>query len=147
MGPDDRLSRRLVEHLASSAVDAVAVDVELWHPRDDVALADRWRGDVERAITEADGLIVDRYVDHARGIVLLRARVRPETIREIAQIDEIATIDVVPQAPPKLASALEATVDEIPEADAPGDDAPLVAVVDSGIRTGRPRPPPGKRGH
>lgn len=137
-GPDDRLSPRLVEHLASGPADAVALDVELWHPGDDVALADRWRADVERAILEAEGLVVDQYVDHPRGIVLLRVRARPEIIREIALIDEIASIDVVPQAPPVLASALEATLDEVPEADAPSEDAPLVAVVDSGINASHP---------
>ncbi|HEX7144703.1 MAG TPA: S8 family serine peptidase [Gaiellaceae bacterium] len=112
--------------------------MELWRPGDDVALADKWRVDVERAIAEADGLTVDRYVDHPRGIVLLRVRARPKIIGEIAGIDEIATIDLVPQAPPVLMSALEASLDEIPEADAPSEDAPLVAVVDSGINASHP---------
>jgi hypothetical protein len=137
-GPDDRLSRRLVKNLTSSPADALALDVELWHPGDDVALADKWRADVERVITEAGGLIVDRYVDHPQGIVLLRAKARPEIIREIAEIDEIATLDLVPQAPPALASALDATLDEIPQADAPTEDAPLVAVVDSGVNASHP---------
>ncbi|MDX6370617.1 MAG: hypothetical protein QOG93_2119 [Gaiellaceae bacterium] len=137
-GPDDRVSARLAEHLASCSEAAVALDVELWHPGDDVALADAWRTDVERAITEAKGLIVDHYVDHARGIVLLRVRARPEVVPLIAQIDEIATMDVVPQAPPVLTSALDASLDEIPEAQAPRDDAPLVAIVDSGINASHP---------
>lgn len=137
-GPDDRISPRLAEHLVASPDDAVALDVELWHPGDDVAMADEWREDVERAISEADGLVVDRYVDHPRGIVLLRVRARPEIVREVALIDEIATIDIVPQAPPVLASALEATIDEVPEADAPSENAPLVAVVDSGVNASRP---------
>lgn len=137
-GPEDRLSPRLVEHLAANPEDSVALDVELWHPGDDVSLADSWRQDVERAITEAEGIVADRYVDHARGIVLLRVRALPALIREIAEIDEVATIDVVPQAPPVLTSALDASLDEIPEGAAPRDDAPLVALIDSGVNASHP---------
>lgn len=137
-GPEDRLSPRLADHLTSGAADAVALDVELWHPGDDVGLADKWRHDVEGAITEAEGLVIDRYVNHPGGIVLLRVQALPALIREIAEIDEIATIDIVPQAPPVLTSALDASLDEIPDGEGPAEDAPLVALIDSGVNASHP---------
>ena len=137
-GPDDRMAPRLVAYLASSPEGPVPLDVELWHPGDDVTLAEAWRVEVEQAITDAEGLVVDRYVDHARGIVLLRVGASADVIQTLAEIDDIATIDLVPQAPPALASALDASISDIPEPEAPGLDAPLVAVVDSGINAGHP---------
>lgn len=137
-GPEDRIAPRLAAFLATNPSEPVRLDVELWHPGDDVALAEKWREEVERAISEVEGVVLDRYVDHAEGVVLLRVSAAASVVETIAQIDDIATVDLVPQAPDVLSSALEATISDLPEPDAPGEGAPLVAVIDSGLNAGHP---------
>lgn len=138
-GREDRLAKRLVEALDGGADATVAADVELWHPGDDVERAEQWRLDVEAAVSGADdGAVVDRFVDHDNGIMLLRVRASAELIADFAEIDEIATIDLVPQAPETLRSAPDADLGDVPPWEPPAADAPLVAIVDSGVNSSHP---------
>jgi hypothetical protein len=137
-GPVDRVAPRLVDVLAQGSEDPLLIDVELWHPGDDVPMAEQWQLDVERATRDSGGGVVDRYVDHARGIVLLRVRIGLEAVAGLSDVDEIATLDLVPQAPPVLVSALESTVDDLPPRTPPKEDAPLVALIDSGVNASNP---------
>lgn len=137
-GRSDRLAPRLAEHLESGSTEPIAVDIELWHPGDDVELANSWREMVESAVTQLQGRILDRYVDHPRGVVLLRAHLGPAGVSALADIDEVATIDTVPQAPPALTSALETGMEDLPAIEPASDDSPLVTVIDSGINASHP---------
>lgn len=138
-GPQDRRSQRLDAELHDLAPDEeLRIDVELWHPGDDADQADAWRADVERAIESVDGTVLDRHVSHGRGVVLLRASVPSRAVDGLAEIDEIASLDVVPQAPDVLTGALDLSVDDLPSLESPDDGAPLVALIDSGVVGGHP---------
>ncbi|MDA8067421.1 MAG: S8 family peptidase [Actinomycetota bacterium] len=137
-GRNDRLAPRLAEQLGSGSSAPIAVDIELWHPGDDVELARSWQEMVESSVAQLQGQILDRYVDHARGVVLLRARLGPAGVSALADIDEVATIDTVPQAPPALTSALETGIDDLPLVEPASDDSPLLTVIDSGINPSHP---------
>jgi hypothetical protein len=138
-GPQDRRSKRLDSELAALSTDSeIRLDIELWHPGDDADLADAWRADVEEATKKVDGTVLDRHVSHGRGVVLLRVSVPAKAVEALAEIDEIASIDVVPQAPEVLTGALDLSADDLPSVDPPGEDAPLVALIDSGVVGGHP---------
>jgi hypothetical protein len=137
-GRQDRVAPRLAAVLDSAPVDPIAIDIELWHPGDDVALAESWREMVESRVTQLQGEILDRYIDHPRGLVLLRARLGPAGVSALAEIDEVATLDTVPQAPPVLTSALDASIEDLPPVEPPGENSPLLTVIDSGINASHP---------
>lgn len=137
-GREDRLAPRLAEQLESGLTDPIAIDIELWHPGDDVELADRWRGMVESRVVELQGEVLDRYVDHPRGVVLLRAGIGPAGVSALAEVDEVATIDIVPQAPPPLTSALDTGIEDLPLIESAPEDSPLLTVIDSGINASHP---------
>lgn len=137
-GPADRLTPRL-RNLRARADGGTRVDVQLdlWHPGDE-RRAEEWGHQTEEAVLRAGGDVVDRYTNHGAGLLLIRARVDAAAIDALAQIDEIALIDGVPSLPPNRARPKQATLDELPEVPPAAVDAPLVGVIDSGVRSGHP---------
>lgn len=138
-GPQDRRSKRLDSELVALPKDSeIRLDIELWHPGDDADLADAWRAELEAAVKSIDGTVLDRHISHGRGVVLLRVSVPVKAVEALAELDEIASIDVVPQAPEVLTGALDLSVDDLPSLETPSEDAPLVALIDSGVVGGHP---------
>lgn len=136
-GPEDRITRRLEERLASAPDDeSVRLDIECWHPGD-ADLAVTWLAEVRRAIEATDGRVTDDYIYNAARVILLRAYVPAAQIPAIATLDQIARIDDLPS--PRLSRAVaQMSVDELPTLPAPLEDAPIVALIDSGVRSAHP---------
>ncbi|MHB8288804.1 MAG: S8 family peptidase [Acidimicrobiales bacterium] len=137
-GPDDRITEALGEIISRTAPDAeLRLDVELWHP-DDRALADEWTGLLRNAVAAAGGRVTDAYTSDQAGVILARAYAPAGRIRELAALDVIARLDVLPRpalTPPQL-FALD--LDHLPTVDPPSPTAPIVGLVDSGIASGHP---------
>jgi hypothetical protein len=135
-GPDDRVTSRLAEFLENEATGELRVDIECWHPAsNDQAM--QWVRQVAEAIVVEGGRVPDTYINHSAGIGMLRAYVQPATVRLLAQLDQIARIDLLPNpriSPPELFSVEPADFHTEP----PLGSAPLVGIVDSGVAAGHP---------
>ena len=138
LGPDDRITEALGEIVAEAAPESeLRLDVELWHP-DDRALADAWTDLLRDAVAAAGGRITDAYTSDQAGVILARVYAPAGRIRELAALDVIARLDVLPRpalTPPQL-FALE--LDHLPTVDPPSPTAPIVGLIDSGIASGHP---------
>jgi subtilisin family serine protease len=137
-GVEDRLTERLAAARADVPEDAMLlVDLECWHPGDD-ALAAAWLEELSTAVERAGGDVLDRYINNRAGLVLARARLPSTAIDDIAQLDQLARVDGVPELAPSRAEAFRIAVDELPEVDPPADEAPLIGLVDSGVKSAHP---------
>lgn len=140
-GPEDRVTPRLAAHLESTAEDAeVDIDIEIWHPggADYAEDARAWTDLLRGAVDKADGQVLDWYTNHDIGLLLLRVRVAASQVAELAKLDEIAVIDLKPVAPAVITDVLSITAAALPPITSPGPDAPLFAVIDSGVSGAHP---------
>jgi len=113
-------------------------DVEFWFSSNQDTLEDWIREGSERA-EESGGELLDEYVNRAAGIALARFRGDAGVVEALAELDQIASIDVVPA--PMLERAELAQLQDISqleEPEAPSEDAPVIGVIDSGILSGHP---------
>jgi subtilisin family serine protease len=136
-GPADRLTPRLKQRRSETPDGELDVQLDLWHPGD-TQLAETWIRETADAVPAAGGTVVDRYVNHRSGLLLMRARIPATAVDELSHIDEIALIDGVPRLPASRARSRQASVDELPGVPAALADAPLVGMIDSGVRSGHP---------
>jgi len=137
-GPQDRLTAR-VQAAATALADDATLDVhlDLWHPGD----ADRaaaWMHELEQAVKAANGRLLDRYNNHVSGLLLARAHIPAGALADLAQLDQVAKIDGLPDQGPNNAQARRASVDDLPRVEPPLPDAPIVGLVDSGVRSAHP---------
>lgn len=137
-GPDDRLTNRLrLELERSSAGSLIMVDIECWFP-DDPITVDQWLGDIELATIEGGGSIVDRYVNRAAEVAIVRVSCTAETVWQLAELDMIASIDSLPSPPILAQDVFQLGVVQLPEIPVSPDNAPIVALIDSGVRSAHP---------
>jgi Subtilase family len=136
-GPADRLTPRLKQRQSETPDGELDVQLDLWHPGD-TQLAEAWIRETADAVTTARGTVVDVYINHRSGLLLIRAHIPASAVDELSQIDEIALIDGVPRLPASRARARQASIEELPEVPAARADAPLVGMIDSGVRSAHP---------
>ncbi len=138
LGSSDRLSEELAELL--TVVDpneVLRLDVECWHP-DDRPLAEEWLRSVRDAATAAGGRAVDHYVNDNAGILLARVYLSSGRVMELAELDVIARIDVLPMPALSAPEYFGATADTLPAVRRPTEGAPLVGIIDSGVSSAHP---------
>jgi hypothetical protein len=137
LGPEDRISDRLRETIEDRGDEELRVDIECWHP-EDVDLANAWLSDLAEAVSGADGRIVDRYIHNSAGLLLARAYLKANAIAEIAKLDIVARLDVLPRPALTLPQLFGSDLDELPASIPPASGAPIVGIVDSGVRSAHP---------
>jgi len=131
----DRIGPRLrsegIVNLA--AIDmrvAYTIDIELWDAPTRLDREVRVQNVVTH-IEEKEGEVLSRYVGDA-GLIVLRARLRGSLLRDVLALPLIARVDRPPipdlgeRDPPIV------TLTAVPEPVHPGDDAPLIGIIDSG---------------
>jgi hypothetical protein len=134
----DRITERLQLALAGVTPDSeVLVDIECWFP-DQAGVAGGWLADVEFAAEDAGASIIDRYFNSAANVALLRISGPASVIRELAELDVIASVDLLPVPPIWTHQARAFGVDDLPDLPTPAADAPIVGLVDSGVRSAHP---------
>jgi subtilisin family serine protease len=133
----DRLTRRLRERIEADASARLDVQVDLWHPGDR-ELGEAWIRETAAAVIAAEGDVRDRYVNHRSGLLLIRATVPAVAVAKLAEIDEIALIDGLPSLSPSRARPRQASVDQLPDVAQASSTAPLVGLIDSGVRSAHP---------
>jgi hypothetical protein len=137
-GPDDRLTDRLRSELeGSSAGSQVMVDIECWFP-DDPRIVDQWLTDIELATVEGGGSVLDNYVNRAAEVAIVRVSCTAETIWQLAELDMIASIDSLPSPPILAQDVFQLGIEQIPEIPTIPDDAPVVGLIDTGVRSAHP---------
>lgn len=132
--PRDRIGAKLREAGVGEPGDLGdeqrIVDVELWDigPRE---LRQQRLADIE-FIAEADGArSLDSYVGPSISILRLDAPGR--VVRELLELQAIASIDLPPTPDAETDAALEYTLQDMPVVEHSGDDLPVVGILDSGV--------------
>lgn len=82
--------------------------------------------------------MTDAYTSDQAGVILARVYAPARHIRELAELDVIARLDVLPHpalTPPQLFAL---SLDQLAPVDPPSPNAPVVGLIDSGIASGHP---------
>ena len=133
----DRITPELQLAIDSSPGTTMRLDIECWHPGDrDVAL--EWLADVTTATESLGGRIADRMVNDVAGLLLARAYLNSDRVEDLAQLDTIARVDVLPFPNLSVPQLYGSSVDDLPSVGAPSRDAPIVGIVDSGVASAHP---------
>ena len=142
---DDKISRRLRDRQATvDPAAALVLDVECWHPGD-AAAAEEWRNEVRLKVLQLGGEVLDSYLSNNSLLSLLRVRLGSHHVPTIAEMSPVARIDLRPEPLLTMHDVFNATVDDLPAVRPPGRDAPIVGVIDSGVRDAHPLLAPAMR--
>lgn len=135
---NDRMTDALRAAIGRSALDdLLRVDVECWHP-DDRDIAASWLTELESAVTAAGGRVADKFTHDGAGLLLARAYVPAGRVAELAELDFVARIDVLPTPALTLPQLYGDELRDMRPVAPPADDAPIVGIVDSGVRSAHP---------
>lgn len=133
LGPTDRLTSDILRALKSVSPDSLLrLDVECWHPGNGERAAE-WLREIKAAVEAAEGRYIDALTNNAIGLLLVRAYVRADRVMELAEMDVIARIDVLPLPALSTPQLFDTKVDEIPKILPPPEGAPIVGIIDSGV--------------
>ena len=128
-------ARGLLASVASNQM--VRIDLQCWCP-EDRSEAERIRGDVRHAVEVLGGQILDAYLNDIAGLSLMRAELRAEDVFKLAAIDRLHRLDVLPSPGLGIQDVRTYPIDSLPVVLEPAPEAPIVAVIDSGIRSAHP---------
>lgn len=135
----DVISPALRSHLdALQAVeDLVKVDVQCWCPEDETE-ARRRREDFLGAVSLAGGRLIAEDFRPWVGLSLLRAEVSVGAMAELARTDRARSIDLLPRPALTQPQVRATRPADLPIVLPPAPEAPLVAVIDSGVTSAHP---------
>lgn len=133
--PEDRVTSELKALINNSGNSTLRVDIECWHPGDSGS-AQKYAREVEVGIESIGGRVADTLFNDSVGLLLLRAYIPAQWIMDVADLDVIARMDVLPQPALSIPQLFNLTADELPEVQAPDANSPIVGVVDSGVASG-----------
>ena len=133
----DRVTSELEAAISESAASDLRIDVECWHPGESDRARD-WVSEVTNGIRSVGGRVVDTLISDSAGLLLLRAYVPALRIMDVAELDLIARMDVLPQPALPMPTLYSLSADELPEVRAPDTRSPIVGIIDSGVASGHP---------
>jgi hypothetical protein len=138
-GPDDVITEELAAHLAAAGdEDPIRVDAQLWCPEDEDD-ARTLAESVAKAIDESGGgIVLDRTVRHRAGLSLIRFEASARTVRLLASVRGVRQLDRLPRAALTYRASVGLDVTALTPVLPPEPDAPIVALIDSGISSGHP---------
>lgn len=134
--PKDRITSELWKKIKHTR-DELRIDIECWHP-DKADLACTWIDAIKRGVDEAGGRVVDTLINDDAGLLLLRAYVPAQRVMNIAQLDVIARMDILPQPALPKPTLYSLSVKELPDVLPPDRRSAIVGVIDSGVASGHP---------
>lgn len=136
-GPQDRLTSQVEAALAGlHEGDTTAVDVECWWTSDQDA-AETLQGAVVDSAEAAGGETLDTYLNHRAGVSLVRVVGERAAISALAEVSAVRRIVPLPILQESV-DAAAITIDDLPTLRHTANDAPLVAVLDSGVQGDHP---------
>lgn len=131
--PEDRQGAALRE-LGRPDADRFVLDVELW-PQDQAQRRDALMVSFRAWVEEMGAERLDQVA--SASLLMVRVRCSNEQADLLLRHRDVRTVDL----PPRLGLSIGVVLTDInqfPPVPAPGDGAPLVAVLDSGLSTGHP---------
>lgn len=138
LNPADVLSPALATLVSGSEPSSlIRIDVQCWCPEDEVDVRAR-NAEVASAVESAGGVVLSTAIRLQAGLSALCVDVPADKIFELAAVDRIRWLDTIPHpllSNPKLRNT---STHGLPAVQAPHRDAPIVAVIDSGVRSAHP---------
>lgn len=135
--PEEKLTPRLLSEI--DAVDPsheLRLDIECWHPGEsEHALAQAWLDELTEAARTAGGNVADTYLNDIVGLSLCRAYLTAEKVAEIASLDQVARVDLLPRPHISPAQLYSIRAEDLPSMEQPLPATPLVGLIDSGVRS------------
>ena len=135
--PEDRVTPELTTAISDSGPNMLRLDVECWHPGE-YGRARDWVAEVANGIETAEGRVADTLINDSAGLLLLRAYIPAQRIMEVAALDVIARMDVLPQPALSVPKLFGLSASELPSVMAPDARSAIVGIVDSGVASGHP---------
>jgi Subtilase family len=137
--PADRVSERLTQVLDEAPEAIHEYDVELWF-HSDAAVREDWLDEARSTVRALGGTWVDEYVGVRAAVVLARVRGNRDVALGVAELDQVSLVDAIPVPalrPDELATLQDigSLPDDLPS---PPEDAPVVGMIDTGVRAGHP---------
>ncbi len=133
----DRVTPDLAAAINDAAETELRIDIECWHPGDPEQARD-WIDEVRQGIASAGGRVADTLINDSVRLLLLRAYVPRDSVIDIAELDVIARMDVLPQPVLPMPTLYSLSADELGEVMAPDDRSAIVGLIDSGVASGHP---------
>jgi len=135
--PEDRIGPRLAAMgiASANAIDGrkrFLVDIELWDAETSLDRHVRVSR-IEKHFTDGKGEIIGSPYIGAYGLILIRVRVTGKLLGELLQLNEVALVDVPPLPDLGEDGVSELTLDTVPVPTLPGQDAPVIGIIDSGL--------------
>lgn len=127
--------RRVLD--SAPAEQALRLDVQCWCP-EGLADARRRQEEVAHAVVVAAGSVLDRSLREAAGLSLLRVEVPAGMVGQLAEVDRVKSIDVLPRPMLTYPQVRAVSPMNMPRTLPPSPSAATVAVVDSGVRSAHP---------
>lgn len=117
--------------------DLLRLDFMCWCPEHEPGALRRFN-ETQQAIRNAGGIILDSSFRYSVGLSLIRADVPANTVWKLAETHRVRQIMLLPQPLLTMPDVITATFDDLPRILPPLPDAPIVAVIDSGVRSSHP---------
>ena len=133
----DRVTTELKAAINDVAETELRIDIECWHPGDPEQARD-WIDEVRQGIASAGGRVADTLINDSVRLLLLRAYVPSDSVMDIAELDVIARMDVLPQPVLPMPTLYSLSTDELGEVMAPDGRSAIVGLIDSGVASGHP---------
>lgn len=130
----DRISGRLNEELTDAPRKRRPVNVDLWFAEDAAVRAD-WLEEAQVRVNELGGRWIDTFEDETARVLVGRIIAPARAVQGLAELDQVALLDAV--ARPRLRRDELAVLQDLGRIQSP-DSAPVVGLVDSGLRAGHP---------
>lgn len=134
-GPDDRVTDGLKQTLTEAHEEDLRLDIECWHPGD-AAVGSEWLAEVRAGVVAGGGRVADSMIHDGVRLLLLRVYMPATRVMELAELDAIARIDLLPSPALPLPKLHDLSVEDLPPVLAPNANSPIVGIVDSGVASG-----------
>jgi len=131
----DRSSPKITE-LTIKRDESYTVDL-MFLPMDGARVAPHARNAVTRFVQAQGGKVLDQM--RSTRFEALRVRLGGQALDLLLDHrDDVALVDLPPKAHVSVPAILSFSIDDVPEATPPGESAPAVCIIDSGIVEGHP---------
>ncbi len=117
--------------------EELRLDVGCWYP-DTAAEATEWLRDVRTAVANAQGRVASAYTNHPAGLLLARVYLPSEGLLDLAQLDAICSIDLLPKPELPRGQFYEMGVGDLPPVQRVSNRSPILGLIDSGVMSGHP---------
>ena len=138
LSPDEILTADVMALISRAGeTSLVLLDIQCWCPEDQAEAAQR-HDETAQAVEVGGGRVLDRSLRHRSGLSLLRVEASPELARNLASVPHVRRIDRIPRPLLSHVESVLARPEDVPQVLPPLPDAPVIAVIDSGVQSGHP---------